>query len=81
MAWPRDNNTHCGDKPSIWFMSFYPSHRLRLIDGGYVYMTWHSCCGPTFYKDREGARGIDEWYENPSICKALDWFINRGFKA
>jgi len=57
---------------------FSPEYRLRLNDGGYVFMYWHSYCGPIFYKDRLMLREIEEWYENKLICDALDWFIGRG---
>jgi len=55
--------------------------RLRLASGGYIYMDWHRYLGPTFYSDRAGNRYIDEWWENPEICEALDWFQNRGNRA
>jgi hypothetical protein len=44
-------------------------------------MDWHHYCGPTFYRDKNALRQIDEWWENPLICAALDWFQNRGNKA
>lgn len=56
-------------------------YRLRLPDGGYVYMDWHNYCGPTFYRDRDLKRVIWEWYEDWRICRALDWFTGRGCKA
>lgn len=65
----------------IIHISILPSFRLRLLDGAYVYMTWHSYCGPTFYKDKYLNRMIDEWYENPLMVRALDWFIARKYKA
>jgi hypothetical protein len=58
-----------------------PFFRLRLADGGYVYMSWHNYCGPTFFHDKHENRMIDDWWENPLICKALDWFTGRGNKA
>ncbi len=58
-----------------------PFYRLRLEDGTCVYMDWHHYCGPTFYKDKNSQRMIDEWWENELICKALDWFQQRGNKA
>lgn len=63
------------------FICVSPFYRLRLEDGGYVYMDWHSYCGPTFYKDKNESRVIDNWWDNPMICKALDWFVARGKKA
>jgi len=44
-------------------------------------MDWHDYLGPTFWRDKMGRRMIDEWYENPLIVNALDWFIARGKKA
>lgn len=49
-----------------------PFFRLRLTDGS---------CGPTFFRDRAARRMIDEWWDNPAICAALDWFIQRGKRA
>lgn len=57
------------------------SYRLRLDDGTCVFMSWHHYCGPEFYRDRSERRYIDEWWENPLIVKALDWFVGRGEKA
>ena len=61
--------------------SFYYLFRLRLSDGGYVYMSWHDYCGPEFYKDKLALRTIDDWWENPYIVEALNWFIERGNRA
>ena len=58
-----------------------PSFRLRLNNGSYVFMSWHSYCGPTFFKDRNANREIEEWWNYSSICKALDWFTGRGNRA
>lgn len=58
-----------------------PFFRLRLADGTCVFLEWHNYVGPTFYRDRACVRSIDEWYDNPLICAALDWFIERGKKA
>lgn len=55
-----------------------PDYRLRLSDGGYVFMSWHPYCGPMFYKDKALNREIEDWYENTLICDALGWFIDRG---
>jgi len=60
---------------------YSPSFRLRLSDGGYVYMGWHNYCGPTFYHDKLENREIEGWWENPLICKALNWFQDRGNRA
>lgn len=57
------------------------SHRLRLSDGTCVFMDWHVWCGPAFFKDRDNRRMLDEWWENPLIVDALDWFIARGHRA
>ena len=56
-------------------------NRLRLSDGGYVYMDWHSYLGPTFYKDRAAMRELEEWYEDDNIVSALTWFVERGNKS
>lgn len=58
-----------------------PSYRLRLADGTCVFMSWHHFCGPVFYRDRAETREINDWYENPLIEAALDWFIERGQRA
>lgn len=58
-----------------------PFFRLPLADGGRVFMDWHSYLGPTFYRDKASCRVIEDWYENPLICQALDWFTGRGNKA
>ncbi len=58
-----------------------PTYRLRLEDGRYVFMDWHKWCGPTFYRDRDLYREIEEWWNDTAICKALEWFQKRGEKA
>jgi len=58
-----------------------PFFRLPLADGRHVFMDWHSYCGPTFYRDRNSLRVIEDWYEDPLICAALDWFVKRGERA
>ena len=63
------------------FVCSSPLYRLRLLDGRYIYMDWHSYCGPTFYKDKWMSRMIDDWWDDPVICNALDWFVDRGNKA
>lgn len=62
-------------------ITFNECYRLRLDDGTCVFMDWHDYLGPTFWRDKMGRRMIDEWYENPLIVNALDWFIARGKKA
>lgn len=59
----------------------YDLHRLRLEDGTCVFMSWHHYCGPEFYRDKMERRLIDEWWDNPLICKALDWFVGRGNRS
>lgn len=59
-------------------MCVSPFYRLRLDDGGYVFMDWHHFCGPTFYRDKWQNRMIDDWWDDPLICKALAWFEGRG---
>ena len=58
-----------------------PFYRLPLSDGSRVFMEWHNYFGPTFFKDKECRREIENWYENPFICKALIWFQSRGNTA
>lgn len=57
------------------------TYRLLLADVTRVYMDWHEYLGPTFFKDRHCIRKIEDWYDNPLICDALDWFQERGNKA
>jgi len=63
------------------FICGSPSFRLRTNDGRYIFMSWHSYLGPTFYHDRNEQREIEEWYKDTAICRALDWFTSRGNKA
>ncbi|MFV7439662.1 hypothetical protein ACLPJF_22085 [Pseudomonas vlassakiae] len=65
----------------VGYVCFSPAHRLRLADGTCVYLNWHSYLGPTFYRDRCEQREIEDWYENPLIVDALDWFCKRGHRA
>lgn len=58
-----------------------PAHRLRLLDGSYVFMEWHDYMGPIFFKDKANTREIIDWWNYPLLVKAQDWFINRGKKA
>lgn len=55
--------------------------RLPLADGGRLFMEWHNYHGPTFFRDRQCVREIQDWWDNPLICDALDWFCKRGNKA
>lgn len=58
---------------------YNPSFRLRLADGRYVFMAWHRYLGPIgFYRDRAERREIPDWFDDPAICAALDWFCQRG---
>lgn len=63
------------------FICVSPDFRLRLDDGRHVFMTWHHYCGPNFYHDRSLCREILDWWEDKSICAALDWFQGRGNMA
>lgn len=63
------------------FICLSPFYRLRLGDGTCVFMAWHNYLGPTFYRDRNERRELDDWYKNPLICIALDWFCKRGHRA
>jgi hypothetical protein len=58
-----------------------PNFRLPLEDGRRVFMEWHSYLGPTFFHDRARSCINETWYEDPLICKALDWFTGRGCRA
>ena len=58
-----------------------PFFRIRLLDGSYVFMEFHSYAGPVFYKDKLGARMIENWWDNELLIKACDWFVARGKKA
>ena len=55
--------------------------RMRLLDGSYVYMEWHTYAGPIFYKDKANTREIEEWWENELLVQVQDWFVKRGKKA
>ena len=59
-------------------LCYNPIYKLRLEDGRHVWMEWHSFFGPSFYRDRFFMREIQDWYDDPVICQALDWFIRRG---
>lgn len=65
----------------IIHMSIHPTFRLRLNDGGYVYMVWHHVCGPAFYRDRATRREIIDWYRDKQIGAAFAWFLCRGERA
>jgi hypothetical protein len=58
-----------------------PFYRLRLLDGRYVFMDWHSYFGPTFYRDRLSNREIKDWWKDSLLCRAVDWFMLRGCKT
>jgi hypothetical protein len=58
-----------------------PLYRLRLLDGRYIYMAWHRYLGPTFYRDRLEQRMLDDWWQDALICRAVEWFQNRGCMA
>jgi hypothetical protein len=58
-----------------------PIRRLRLSDGTCVFMEWHTYGGPTFFRDKNLRRMIDEWWTNPLICAALDWFTHRDYRS
>lgn len=55
--------------------------RLPLAGGGRVFMEWHRYFGPSFFRDRECRREIENWYEDAEICDALEWFQSRGNRA
>lgn len=55
--------------------------RLRLADGRRVFMEMHSYFGPTFFRDRAYLREIQEWWDDPLIVQAWDWFYKRGQRA
>lgn len=58
-----------------------PAHRLRLTDGTRVFMEWHHYLGPTFFRDRDCMREIDDWWDNELIVEAMDWFVSRGHRC
>jgi len=58
-----------------------PFYRLPLRDGTHVFMEWHSYLGPTFFRDRNRTRIIEDWYEDPRMVEACEWFTGRGNKA
>lgn len=58
-----------------------PFYRLPLADGRRIFMDWHNYCGPIFYRDRDARREVAEWWNDPLICEALDWFTGRGNRA
>jgi hypothetical protein len=60
----------CWIGPRVW--------RLPLASGGRVFMEFHSYLGPSFFRDHACRREIETWYEDPEICAALDWFVQRG---
>lgn len=63
------------------FICVSPFFRLPLSDGTRVFMSWHNYLGPIFFRDRNKRREIEDWYENPRIIEALDWFCQRGHRA
>lgn len=63
------------------FVCGSPFYRLPLADGTRVFMSWHNYLGPIFFRDRAERREIENWYENPRIIEALDWFCTRGHRA
>jgi hypothetical protein len=63
------------------FICLSPLHKLRLSDGSRVFMVWHNYLGPTFYRDRDECREIEDWFNSPLICNALDWFCQRGHRS
>lgn len=55
--------------------------RLRLEDGRRVFGEVHSYFGPTFFRDRNHQREIEDWWDDPLICNAWEWFHKRGKRA
>lgn len=71
-----------GHKLAIVHIGWIPTYRLRLDDGTYVFMVFHRVMGVMgFYRDKAERREITDWFNNPLICKAFDWFCNRGNRA
>ncbi len=62
-------------------MCVAPFHRLRLSDGRYVFMEWHSYLGPTMFHDRAARRHVEDWWDDIPICEAVNWFAQRGERA
>jgi hypothetical protein len=55
-----------------------PTYKLRLDDWRRIFVDWHYLYGPTIFKDKYQKRMIEDWHEDPLICKAIDWFAGRG---
>lgn len=64
-----------------WICGIPTVFRLPLSDGRRVFMEWQSYGGPTFYMDLDCVRIIYDWFDDPAICEALNWFIKRGYVA
>ncbi|GAP37333.1 hypothetical protein ABXN37_19610 [Piscinibacter sakaiensis] len=58
-----------------------PVWRLPLADGRRVFMEFHAYLGPSLFRDRACRREIETWYEDPGICAAVQWFVDRGRRA
>lgn len=78
---PEHHTVRLNSGPIVGYLCVADVYRLRLTDGGYVYMEWHHYHGPEFYHDRALMREIEKWWRNKVICQALDWFEGRGNKA
>lgn len=66
---------------SLGIVCVSPLYRLRLLDGRYIYMSWHNYLGPTVYADKYERRMIDDWWQDSLICRAVEWFQQRGERA
>lgn len=58
-----------------------PFCRLRLADGTCVFLSYHAYLGPMFFRDYEERREIIDWYDNPLIMAAFDWYCQRGHRG
>lgn len=52
--------------------------RLPLADGRRVFLEFHSFTGPYLYRDAACTREIEDWFEDPQLVAAVDWFVKRG---
>lgn len=56
----------------------YRVWRLPLADGRRVFLEFHSFTGPYLFRDAACTREIEDWYEDPLLVQAVDWFVQRG---
>ena len=59
-------------------MCWNPIHRLRLENGQHIFMDYNLFYGPVFYRDRRCSREIEDWWDDPLVCKAFELFLQKG---